>query len=333
MMKSITLTFALTVAMLCGGCAQQAALQQASADSQAARAQGDYKTAALDLNPIVAAYPENPQAYMAQAYDYFEAGEADQEIADVSRAIELEPNAAEYRIFRSQAYTRIPRFDLALDDANEAIRIAPNTAYCYSSRGYVYMAMGESSKAIADLSHAIELDPNNAMFLVQRGFAYGMAGRYAETQADWQAAIKMRSDYGPAYSALGWLQATCPDAKFRDAKQAIENAKRGAGLGAPAMPVATVSGGAVKSDAKSRPAHNNSAVAWSLDALAAAYAESGDFQQAVAVQQQAISHNKMSPNPLATKEQQLLALYQQQKPYRAGFDAVVPSLPWIVLPS
>lgn len=333
MMKSIALVFALTVAMHCGGCAQQAALQQASADSQAAQAKGDYKTAALDLNPIVAAYPENPQAYMAQAYDYFEAGEADQEIADVSRAIELEPNAAEYRISRSQAYTRIPRFDLALEDANEAIRIAPNTAYCYSSRGYVYMAMGDSAKAIADLSHAIELDPNNAMFQVQRGFAYGMAGRYAETQADWQAAIKMRPDYGAAYSALGWLQATCPDARFRDAKQALENAKRGAGLGPSTILVAAASSGAVKSETKPKPGSNSPAVAWSLDALAAAYAESGDFQQAVVVQQQAISHNKMSPNPLATKEHELLALYQQQKPYRAGFDAVVPSLPWIVLPS
>jgi tetratricopeptide (TPR) repeat protein len=333
MTKSITLSFALAIAMLCGGCAPRAALQQAGADSQAAHAKGDYKTAALDLNPIVAAYPDNPQVYIAQAYDYLSAGENDQAIADATHAIELEPNAAEYRMFRSQAYTRTARLDLALDDANEAIRLAPNTAYCYSSRGFIYMAMGDSAKAIADLSHAIELDPNNAMFLVQRGFAYGMAGRYAETQADWQGAIKMRPDYGPAYSALGWLQATCPDAKFRDAKQALENAKRGAGLGAPAMLVAVVSTAAAKSDAKPKPGPNSPAVAWSLDALAAAYAESGDFQQAVAVQQQAISHNHLAPNPLATKEQQLLALYRQQKPYRAGFDAVVPSLPWIVLPS
>ncbi|MFZ1890406.1 MAG: tetratricopeptide repeat protein [Candidatus Binataceae bacterium] len=331
MIKSSSLVFAMTVAMVCAGCAQQAALRQAGADSQAAQRKGDYKTAALDLNPIVDAYPENPQVYMAQAYDYLYAGENDQGIADISRAIELEPNAAEYRIFRSQAYTRTSRLDLALDDANEAIRLAPHTALCYSSRGFIYMAMGDSAKAIADLSHAIELDPNNVMFLVQRGFAYGMAGRYGETQADWQSAIKMRPDYGPAYSALGWLQATCPDAKYRDAKQALENAKRGAGLGAPTMLVAAVSGAAVKSDVK--PAQNNSSLAWSLDALAAAYAEAGDFQQAVAVQQQAISHNKIAPNPLATKEQKLLALYQQQKPYRAGFDAVVPSLPWIVLPS
>lgn len=332
-MKPIAVALALTVAMICGGCAQQAALEQAGADSQASQRNGDYKTAALDLNPIVAANPDNPQAYMAQAYDYLYAGENDQSIADVSRAIELEPNAAQYRIFRSQVYTRTSRSALALDDANEAIRLAPNTALCYSSRGFIYMTMGDSAKAIADLSHAIELDPNNAMFLVQRGFAYGMAAHYAETQADWKSAISMRPDYGPAYSALGWLQATCPDAKFRDAGQALENAKRGAGLGAPTMLVAMKSSGAVKSDIKPKSGPNSSALAWPLDALAAAYAEAGNFQQAVAVQQQAISHNKISPNPLATKEQKLLALYQQQKPYRAGFDEVVPALPWIVLPS
>ena len=164
------------------------------------------------------------------------------------------------------------------------------------------MATGDSAKAIADLSHAIQLDPNNAMFLVQRGFAHGMAGNYAETQADWKSAIKMRPDYGPAYSALGWLQATCPDAKFRDAKQAIENAKRGAGLGAPTMLVERIYGPR-QSEAKPKPGQNSSAAAWSLDALAAAYAESGNFQQAVAGQQPAISHNRTAPNPLATKEQ------------------------------
>ena len=152
---------------------------------------------------------------MAQAYDYLYAGENDQGIADISRAIELEPNAAEYRIFRSQAYTRnlsVGPCARRRERGNSARAAIP--PYCYSSRGFIYMAMGDSAKAIADLSHAIELDPNNVMFLVQRGFAYGMAGRYGETQADWQSAIKMRPDYGPAYSALGWLQATCPDAKY-----------------------------------------------------------------------------------------------------------------------
>ncbi|HVA79767.1 MAG TPA: hypothetical protein VNF29_02460, partial [Candidatus Binataceae bacterium] len=75
------------------------------------------------------------------------------------------------------------------------------------------------------------------------------------------------------------------------------------------------------------------ALAWSLDTLAAAYAEAGQFDQAVAAQKQAIAHNRTAPNPLATKERMLLSLYQERKPYRAGFDSVVPELPWISLPA
>ncbi|MGH7249005.1 MAG: tetratricopeptide repeat protein, partial [Pseudomonadota bacterium] len=328
---SMLLALAFCTTAICAGCASQAGLQKAAANAQNAEKQGDYKAAAADLNPVVDADSQDPQAYLARAYAYFEAGENQRAISDVSRAIELEPDAAEYRIMRSQAYTRVPQFDLALDDANEVIRLTPNSADSYSSRGYVYMAMGDSAKAIPDLSHAIKLDPNAAMFRVQRGFAYGMEGRYAEAETEWRTAIRMRPDYGPAYSALGWLQATCPDAKFRDAKRAVEDAKRGAKLGAPTMLAALVSGGA--SDLKPKPGQDQPALAWSLDALAAAYAEAGDFRQAVAVQQQAIAYNRTTPNPLATKEQKLLALYQQKQAYRAGFDSVVPELPWISLPS
>jgi len=331
-MKSTKLALALCTAMICG-CASQASVQRAAADAQKAANQGDYKAAAADLDPVVAADSQDPQAYMARAYAYLAAGENQRAIADATRAVELEPDAAFYLLARSYGYSRAGEFDRALEDTNAAIQLAPNTADCYGERGFVYMSMGDSGSALKDLAHAIKLDPNSVVYRVQRGFALGMQGRYADAQREWEAAIRMRPDYGPSYSALGWLQATCPDAKFRDAKQAVENAKRGAKFGAPTMLAALISMGAVQANIKPEPNQSEPSLAWSLDSLAAAYASAGDFRQAVAVQQQAIAHNHAAPNPLATQERKLLALYQQQKPYRAGFDSVVPSLPWIVLPS
>ena len=332
-MKSIALAVAMAACVVCGGCASQASVRQSSDAAQKAATQGDYKAAAADLTPVVDADSQDPQAYMARAYAYFAAGENRRAIADVTRAVELEPDAGYYLLARSYGYSRTGQFDLALDDASSAIRLAPNTALCYSQGGFVYMAMGDYASATKDLLHAIKLDPNSVVCRVQLGFARGMAGDYPGAREQWQTAIRMRPGYGPSYSALGWLQATCPDAKFRDAKQAVENAKRGAELGAPSILATLVAMGAVQTNIKPKPDQSDPALAWSLDSLAAAYAEAGDFQQAVAVQQQAIAHNKTSPNPLASQEQKLLALYQQQKPYRGSFDAVVPSLPWIVLPS
>ncbi|MHB8383287.1 MAG: tetratricopeptide repeat protein [Candidatus Binataceae bacterium] len=332
-MKSIALILAIAAAAIYGGCVSQASLQQSATAAHKAANRGDYKTAAEDLTPVVDADSQDPQAYMARAAAYFEAGENRRAIADVTRAQELEPDAAYYLLARSFGYSRTGQFDLALDDANSAIRLAPNTAMCYSQRGFVYMAMSNDQSAITDLVHAIKLDPNSVVYRVQLGFARGMAGDYAGARRAWETAIRMRPDYGPSHSALGWLQATCPDAQFRDAKKAVDNAKRGAELGAPTMLATLVAMGAVQINIQPKPDQNEPTLAWSLDALAAAYANAGDFRQAVAVQQDAIAHNKFSPNPLAVKEQKLLALYQQRKPYRAGFNPVVPSLPWIVLPS
>ncbi len=89
----------------------------------------------------------------------------------------------------------------------------------YSSRGSAWYAKGEYDRAIADLSEAIHLDPRYAM----------------------------------AYFHRAWLRATCPDARYRDGKQAFADATR----------VGELTGW---KDAQY------------LDPLAAAYAECGDLR-------------------------------------------------------
>ena len=327
-----TVLVALAATAMLTGCSSRQVLQHDYETAQQAAKQGDFKAAAADMSPIVQANSDDPNAYIAQAYAYFNAGQDDQAIQDVSRAIDLEPQAAMYISMRSMLYARVGRSDLALDDANSVINLAPNTADSYSRRGYIYMTSGNSDMALADFSQAIKLDPNVALYHLQKGFAYGMQRRYAEAVQEWNAALRLRPEYGPAYSALGWLQATCPDPAFRNATQAVENSKRGAELGAPNM-LAAIAAASGVAPAGTKPTHYEPGLAWSLDALAAAYAEAGDFEQAVAVQRQAIARNNTAPNPLATKEQALLALYQQQKPYRADLSSIVPQLPWIVVPS
>jgi hypothetical protein len=85
-----------------------------------------------------------------------------------------------------------------------------------------------------------------------------------------------------------WLRATCPDEKHRDGNQAVADAKQ-----------------ACESSSWKNMRH--------LDTLAAAYAETGDFIEAVKWQEQAIT---LASPALKSEYEARLALYRDQQPYR-----------------
>ncbi len=131
-----------------------------------------------------------------------------------------------------------------------------------------------------------------AQSLVARMYSRGQA-----VKRDYSKALllyrKAASSGDPRFlNALAYFRATCPDGQFRDGKEAVTLALKACKktkFGDPAM----------------------------LDTLAAAYAEMGDFKNAVKTQQQAIKHPKAQSNTtLLQAMRERLKLYQNQKPYR-----------------
>lgn len=101
--------------------------------------------------------------------------------------------------------------------------------------------------------------------------------------------MRDKPDDPTVYDELAWLQATCPDSHFRDAKKAFENAKKGYEIDG---------GQGCRYD----------------DTLAAAYAENGDFQQAREWAAKAITKAKSQKSKKIIGAH--LKLYQDRKPYR-----------------
>ena len=98
-----------------------------------------------------------------------------------------------------------------------------------------------------------------------------------------------------SYYHLAWLLATCPELKFRDGKRAITLAKKACGLSHQASdPVFTIK-------------------YW--EALAAAYAEDGQFDEAVRSQKKALDLSWDGGSHWTAGREQL-ELYKQKKPYR-----------------
>ena len=88
------------------------------------------------------------------------------------------------------------------------------------------MAKKKYAPAVADFTAALALDPHDAIAFHERGLAWFHTGEYAKAIADLNEAIQTDPKLSAAFNSRAWLWATCPDAKFRDGKCAVESALR-----------------------------------------------------------------------------------------------------------
>jgi tetratricopeptide (TPR) repeat protein len=109
-------------------------------------------------------------------------------LADLDRAIGLQPDDAWAIARRGEAYRLMGRYAEALADLDRAIGLQPDDAWAIASRGETYRLMGRYAEALADLERAIGLQPDYAWAIARRGEAYRLMGRYAEALADLERA-------------------------------------------------------------------------------------------------------------------------------------------------
>jgi tetratricopeptide (TPR) repeat protein len=165
-----------------------------------------------------------------------------------------------------------------------------DAAYLYKARGDAYLGKGDSQKAAADYARAVNFVPKDAQDYVMRGFTYQKMGNYKAAASDYAKGIALSPDNERAIGSLAWLKATCPDSSVRDGREAIRTGTKACEL-------------------------TRWKNASQIDTLAAAYAEMGNFDQAVKFQQQALQLRFIKPE-LKQEMQERLVSYQKHKPYR-----------------
>ena len=183
---------------------------------------------------------------------------------------------------RAIAWQHKGDLDLAIADFGERLRLEPD-ATTFSNRADAWRLKGQFDKAIADCDHAIRLDPDSAFAYNNRGMAWSGKREYGKAIADFNQAVRLDPAFLEGYNNTAWLLATCPDENFRNGKRAVALATKACEL-------------------------SEWTIAASLDTLAAAHAEAGNFDMAIRYEKRAIelgSHDR----ELRKGTQQRLALF------------------------
>jgi tetratricopeptide (TPR) repeat protein len=263
----------------------------------------DYDKAIADFTEAIRLEPKNARAYFNRGsvwkvkcdYAYVDRGVArkakgdyDKAIADFTEAIRLDPKLASGYVARGSVWLDKGNHNKAVADYTEVIRLEPKSARGYVSRGAAWAYKKEYDKAIGDFNEVIRLNPKDTMTLEFRGGVWEAKGDYDKANADFNEAVRLAPRSAFAYRRIAWLRATCPNAKYRDGKKAVENATKACEV-------------LRREDADF------------ISTLAAAFAESGDFKKAVEQQTKAI---KLAPEADKSDYRSRLDLYTQGKPYR-----------------
>ena len=169
------------------------------------------------------------------------------------------------------------------------------------------MIAANAPKAEAEQSMdllAPELTANAAAEIHARAAqAETILGRFAEAVQQYKFALAQKPDMIEWLNNLAWLLATCPDASVRDGSEAMRLAQHACEL-----------------------TQNQKTVC--LGTMAAACAEAGRFDDAIANAQKACDHaTAEGESELLESNQRLLKLYQDHKPYRETFSPM-PEIPF-----
>jgi F-type H+-transporting ATPase subunit b len=163
------------------------------------RAKGDFDRALADLDKAVQLDPRSALALMERASIYHAKGELDRAIADYDAAIAARPKSAAAFYGRGEAYRAKNDLDRAIADYDRALQLDKNSAAAHAGRAKAHRGKGDFDKALADFEEAMKLDSNSASLHVYRGTVYQTKGDLDQAITDYDEAIELDPKYATAF--------------------------------------------------------------------------------------------------------------------------------------
>lgn len=186
------------------------------------------------------------------------------------------------------------KYEKAKEHCLEAIRIYPQFSLALQNLAVILTMQGDFPGAESYLKKAIALGPEAAFQYRKLADALNQQGKAKPAIEYYRAFLKLRPDDATACNNLAWLVATSADPASRSGTEAVGLAEHACAL-------------------------TEYKITIFVGTLAAAYAEAGRFEDAVATAQKAIQMaHAAGDKQIEQRNQQLLDLYRAGKPFHEG---------------
>jgi protein O-mannosyl-transferase len=184
------------------------------------------------------------------------------------------------------------QLDKAISLLQSAVALRPDNSPAHENLAKALLQKGQVSDALVHYRKLLELQPDNIEVHNIVGTVLVQQGQIRDGMEEWQKVLAIQPDNGNAMSNLAWVFATSPDDSLRDGAQALRLAEQAVRISGGRIPIL-------------------------FRTLAAAYAETGNFSQAIQTAQRGIAlANSQGNSGLATELESNVALYQEGKPLR-----------------
>ncbi|HZV36322.1 MAG TPA: tetratricopeptide repeat protein [Verrucomicrobiae bacterium] len=236
---------------------------------------------------------KNYVAYALLADEAGRAGKFDEAINYARISLDYKPDYFQAHYFLGLACLETGKLDEAVEHLSEAARLRPK-AVTYQKLGRALFLQGRLDEAFEQFSSAVKIDPSDSISESQMGVICARKRDFAAAVQHYESALALNPDSIGVLNNLAWIRAVNEDPHLRNGVEAVQLAKRAC-----------------------EATHNNEALL--LGTLAAAYAEAGDFTNAVATATKArdlaLGANKMS---IANRTEKFLELYRSGRAYHEG---------------
>lgn len=255
------------------------------------REKHEYDKAIKEFSKVIELQPGDVLPLVHRAEAYLNDKQYNKALADVDAVLEEQQVVAAHRL-RGEILAQLKRLDEAIGEMQQLTKAVPNQAELKMQLAMYYLINKQPEEAISEYDDVLLLDPENFLALRSRADAYLNVGKHAEAIADFEEALKLEPEDSSVLNNLAWVLATSPEANLRDGKRAVDLATQACELTEYKLPHI-------------------------LSTLAAAFAESGNFDNAIEWSQKAVDMHDPENDDQLAKE---LASYQKKQPWREKQD-------------